>query len=203
MRVVPTYWLIDGLPVFGFGEYVRGLMTLIEREADGDRPGSLSDEPLRYYVLDGYGVQAHTPWLWEWARDVAVPIAASLAGRPLMLSHAQIGAVNINCLEGEGERYELHVDSIPYTMIVFASGPHSGGELLLEPPGSQVLIRPRPGRAVLFAGMTTPHAVLPMKEAGPRYSVPIGFEVVGEENERDGRLSEYLYGREEVTSDAS
>jgi hypothetical protein len=163
----------------------------------GAGPGSLTNDGLRYEVLDGQGVVDHLSDLWLWAHDTCLPIVSASAGKPLKLSEVVLAAVNVNVIRGQGEQYELHVDSVPYTLIVWATEGHKGGELLCQWPlhSAEVLITPRVGSAVLFEGKLTPHAVMPMQDDSTRISIPIALEIVGVENERDADLSSFLYAK--------
>ena len=185
--------VLDDLPEFDPGWVLKARQFMVRVERNGAGPGSLTDDGLRYWVLDGDGVIRHAPELWGWAQFVALPLASALVGKPLRLSPETQAAVNINCLEGRGERYELHTDSVTYTMLAWASGPHHGGELLCELPGGRVFVHPETGGGVLLEGSAIPHAVMPLREQGPRLSVPIAFEPIGEEFARDESLSGHLY----------
>jgi hypothetical protein len=103
--------------------------------------------------------------------------------------------VNINVLHGRGESYELHTDSVPWTAILFVTGPHRGGELMLERSTHQdpLYIHPEPGLLAVFQGEVWPHAVLPLKDDKVRISVPISLIEIGEEYERDPAVDAHLY----------
>ena len=193
--MTPLFVPLGQLPEYDPGgcSDARPHMAMIQRNGAG--PGSLTEDGLRYWVLDGMGVCEHVPELWGWAESYGTALASAAVGRPLRLSPATEAAVNVNCLEGSGEKYELHTDSVSYTMLAWGSGPHEGGELWCSMEGAEIFVQPQIGGGVLIEGSKIPHAVLPLRERGPRYSVPVAFEAIGEEFERDAALSGHLYAR--------
>lgn len=167
--------------------------ALVERHGPGR--GSLTGEGLRYGVLDYDACAQHAPGLTWWAYEKLPSIASALTGVPLVLLRDMKAAVNINVLEGVGEKYELHVDSVPYTAILFASGPHDGGWLMADVPGmGRQHVKPEPGLLLVLEGDKIPHAVSPLNRNERRVSVPISLTEVGASYERPAGVDQHLYG---------
>jgi len=171
--------------------------VLIERKGAG--PGSLTNDGLRYSVVDYEGCKKYAPTLVRWAEQTLPAIVSALTGMALVLLDDPNAAVNINVLGGIGEKYELHTDSVPYTAILFATGPHDGGELMLAPyTDGPSYTEPVPGRLILFEGDRLPHGVLPMKEDESRVSCPISMMEVGARYERPTGVDRHLYASTEA-----
>lgn len=175
MQVVPFY-VVDDVPNVDPNWLADAMqhMTLVEREGAG--PGSLTEEGLRYAVLNGNGVLEHAPKLWSWAEQVCLPLVCALTGQAWRLSPHTVSAVNVNALVGSGESYERHLDSCPLTMITFFSDNFFGGELECEiAKDCTAVVTPKIGRAVIFDGSRIPHAVRPLQSPYARLSVPVAF----------------------------
>jgi 2OG-Fe(II) oxygenase superfamily len=164
--------------------------VLIER---GRGPGSLTDAGLRYVVVDGDTIWKEWPYLDLWASRWIPAYASAIIGKQVGVSKARRSAINVNGLKGQGERYELHTDSVPLTALLFLSGPHDGGELTYELNGETGEVKPFPGRLVVFTGGLIPHAVLPMREDAWRISMPVSLVPLGVEEQRPDDLDAHLY----------
>lgn len=165
---------------------------LIEREGAG--PGSLTDDGLRYMVVDGEVLHADYPDLDAWARDRISSYASEMVGEKLAVSSHLRAAVNVNGLCGRGEKYELHTDSVPITALLYLSGPHNGGQFVYDLDGP-VEVEPVVGLLVVFTGDTIPHGVLPMREDGWRVSMPVSLVPEGTIEKRPDDLDSHLYGK--------
>jgi hypothetical protein len=137
---------------------------------EGAGPGSLSDEGLRYAVLDGVAIDEHLPWLRTAYERSFLQLARSMSALPLKLSPDRRSSVNVNYLDPGGS-YEPHTDAQPYTMIWF---PHSlrerdGGALVIE----EARLSPRRGGVVLFDGSALAHRVEATRL--PRITVPMVY----------------------------
>lgn len=175
-------------------QIVEASQHAVSVERAGGGPGSMTNEGLRYRVLDYAGCQLYAPDLVDWARLTLPAIASALTGRALHLLEDPLAAVNINVLEGAGERYELHVDSVPWTAILFASGPHKGGELLAHAvDDTMLLLPPSPNLLLVFEGSMIPHAVLPLEHDQPRISVPVSLIPAGQSYKRPKGADDHLY----------
>ena len=160
----------------------------------GRGPGSLEPEEtagLNYRVSTGEQV---APKVVDAVR-LAVDTLADIFG-PLRLDDDPKAAVNVNTLS-EGERYELHVDGNPITLLVFLNDDFRGGELVTTVDGVDVSIVPAAGWAVLLQGWCVPHRVTPVTR-GLRHTMPVnlypdGWTVYGYEG-RAGGLNDYLHG---------
>lgn len=166
---------------------------LIERAGAG--PGSLTDDGLRYMVVDGEILRDRHPELDAWARDRIPDYASEIVGQRLEVSSHVRAAVNVNGLHGQGEQYESHVDSVPLTALLFLSGPHEGGEFVYDFEGMG-RVEPIPGLLVVFTGSSVPHGVLPMRDDGWRVSMPVSLVPEGTVEERPDDLDSHLYATE-------
>lgn len=174
----------------------------VEREGAG--PGSLTDEGLRYSVLDGPGVIRYASVLEYWLRRSVPALASACVGQPLGISPDLRTAINVNVLEGKGGSYELHTDPCPYSALLFCTGPHKGGEWSAWPhaePGNQhslgpsnVVVHPHPGDLLVFAGRI-PHTVYSLEADEQRISVPVALYPLGTTRiERDPELDAHIFG---------
>ena len=173
-------------------------------QVKGRGPGSLEDDEtagLDYHVIDRDGVIDKLPLLYARYCQFA-PKISEVLGFDVVAS-ADDGAINVNIVQGSGGRYELHTDSQPWTLLLFAGGEFDGGELVMQHPVcGELVIRPYLGMGVLFDGSVLPHMVRPLQRttdqlhwvADPmRISIPMVFvdRVVGDR--RDPAMSDYLY----------
>ncbi len=160
----------------------------------GRGPGSLEDEDtagLDYIVLTTSGVRAHLTWLYKLYMSLAVRISRRV-GETVVCPDSE-GAINVNCLPWPGDRYELHVDSSPYTLLVGVTTHLLDGALWAMPPGGEkIVFKPEAGLALLFDGESTPHQVQPVAHA-PRVTVPMLFVPERLQVGRDASLDGYLY----------
>jgi hypothetical protein len=103
-------------------------------------------------------------------------------------------AINVNVLDGSGDRYEPHTDAQPYTAILWLNDwpPEDGGQLVYEVEGIESSISPRAGWACVFDGSTVPHYVSPLRADRPRVSVPMVYLPADAEGRPEG-LDDHLY----------
>ena len=170
--------------------------TEVTREGAG--PGSLEDAGLHYFVVDGYtlGSKPAGITLLGWIHGRLPAIVSACVGEPVAISTDVRTAINVNVLRGRGERYELHTDPCTYSALLFASGPHAGGQWYAQPCDGMVgvTVRPEPGDLVVFRG-DIPHCVLPLAGDETRISVPVALYPQGEENiTRDPALDAHIFG---------
>lgn len=163
----------------------------------GRGPGSLEPEEtagLDYTVLDAAGVHDHLPWLWRLYHDL-VPDIWKLVREEVRASSHALSAINVNLLDGQGARYEAHVDAQPYTLLLFVTSHPwgSGGRLILGDDKDNIGIPPRSGHGIVFDGSTIPHRVEPLGEPGVRVTVPMVYLPARVEERPDG-LDHHLYG---------
>ncbi|MER7283922.1 2OG-Fe(II) oxygenase [Dactylosporangium sp. NPDC000244] len=111
-------------------------------------------------------------------------------------------AINVNVLR-TGNGYEWHVDSNPLTGLLFVTDQpaEGGGELVFRAdpvtsPGEdwELAVRPRAGELLLFDARRAAHAVMPVRGAADRVSVPMNFYYANAANGRPDCLDRYLYG---------
>jgi hypothetical protein len=165
--------------------------------AHGRGPGSLEDEStagLDYHVLDADAVQRNLPALWD-AYLAFTPKVSEILGREVVPSTGPM-AVNVNIVQGVGGRYELHTDSQPFTLLLFATELHLGGELVVQHPTcGELRIVPKIGQAVLFDGSRLTNASAPYANLR-RISIPMVYvdAEVGDVVPED--LAGYLHGDE-------
>ncbi len=161
-------------------------------ERSGPGPGSLTQEGLRYEVVIGSDVRDHAPSLWHWAHRTGAALVSELLMAPVEVYGDPDVAVNINRLQGAGEKYELHVDSVPITGLWCLTSHERGGELVLA---GQAIPTVR-GLFLAFRGDLLPHQVMPLVDDQPRITVPISFKLKGTEDvARDPDLDAHLYAK--------
>lgn len=165
---------------------------------------------LDYRVLDGTAVKRELPGLHALSTDPElVGWLSDRSGAELVprTSHATAGA-NINYVEGMGKRYEWHVDSVHWTLLVFVTthGFEEGGALCMNDVANvrgkpvdyaymtATRIQPRAGYGLLFRGSATPHAVEPLKKDVLRVTIPIEFDEKGAPPPPVIEDPSYLYG---------
>jgi hypothetical protein len=144
----------------------------------GRGPGSLEPEEtagLDYTVLDGAGVREHLPWLYDLYVNLTDEVG-HLLRQPVRVSDNLATSINVNLLRGKGARYEAHLDSTPYTLLLFVtSHPVGGGRLLMGADDRKIGIIPRAGQGIIFDGSAVPHTVEPLREDGIRITVPMVY----------------------------
>lgn len=180
----------------------------VKRQGAG--PGSLTDEGLEYHVLDGVWIESNEPALYEAYLDLAPAVSMAL-GKSVFPSEDRRSRININLLSGVGSKYELHTDSQPYTLILFATEHREGGQLMAKQPprdpskvhdvvtasysgGAEWYFTPHIGEAVLFDGAKYPHGVLPLMRQGDlRVTIPMVFIDPDAGEVRPEGTDEHLY----------
>lgn len=196
--VYPVMWLPDDWLVRS-KELVETHATKVRTKGRG--PGSLEPDDtagLDYRVVTGSAIRDHAPWLWEWyTSDKMVGLVSALVGEKVEPSGNVESAININYLEGNAARYELHTDGQPYSAVLMCSqcDAESGGRLMLGGEGQTVeQVDTLPGLLVVFDGSTIPHAVEPIKAGRieSRMSMPMVYLPLGI-GERPEGLDDYLY----------
>jgi hypothetical protein len=189
----------------------RDLRTLTDRfgylsQLDGSsvtsRNGAFRTEgPSRLTVVDGDTVEDAAPWLADLYRGSFVDLANSLGLGSFASSLDVRSAINLN-RQGQGQRYEWHVDSNPLTGVLFATtaGPNDGGDLVFVPdplrrPESdwEVRVSPVAGTLVLFDARRVAHHVEAVTSSEPRISVPMNYYLSDRGIERPDDLDAYLY----------
>jgi hypothetical protein len=166
----------------------------------GRGPGSLEAEEtagLDYRVLVTDQVRARLPWLWAIYTDPAVVnLVTVCVGEPVRTLDDE-SAINVNLLDGQGARYELHTDTLPYTLLLFVTthARGTGGLLTLQVGPDEVEYhRPIAGHAVIFDGQAVPHTVTPLRTAGVRVSVPMVYLPTRLGGAERAAVNSYLYG---------
>lgn len=168
----------------------------------GRLPGSLEPEEtagLDYHVVSGEVVREKLSWLWERYSTEWMDLVSEAVGVRCKPCSLDTISVNINVLNTTGSRYEWHVDSDPYSGVLFLTDHDEadGGEFVIEVEGERKKIYPRRGKMVLFDGTVCPHGVYPLKTNKPRVTVVMVFidpnraQLTGE-NEK--QYSVELYG---------
>lgn len=184
---------------------VEAALVLTEKavrvEREGAGPGSLTDEGLRYSVVDGLQIEEHAPYLSQWIREVIPAYASALVGEALRVSPDVRTAINVNLVEGVGGMYELHTDPCPWSALIFCSGSHTGGEWEAAPYGMggdvTLSVAPRAGSLLVFRG-DIPHAVRPLRLPERRVSIPVALYPQGTDRiERDPALDAHIFGEEQ------
>ena len=172
----------DLLPA-GWQESIAALARTSGRQIRREQADrySLEDGGLKYVVVDGPTIAEKLPWLVEFFRHPKLTMLANkVAGEPVVPGSDLLTCLNINLLDGRGEKYEKHYDPQPFTMVVFVNTllPGDGGELELwtrDGQGHEVLVRPVAGHAIVFDGSKTPHRVRPLIADVPRLTIVMEF----------------------------
>ena len=171
---------IAGKPVVSKG---RGVGSLEPEETAG----------LDYRVTTGNQIMKVSPLLWQLYNNPELArVLSRISDVPVHTSRDLGSGVNINDVR-KGGRYEAHVDSTPFTLLLFGSTHRSGGALEVQIDGRWQQIQPSEGHGVFFDGSVTPHRVQPTDSR--RLSVPMVFVPEGfdELEVREG-LDGHLYG---------
>jgi len=167
---------------------------------DGKSPTSLEpadSEGSDYYVVSGDLVAMHLGWLYNLYCSDLMEIVASVSGRAMCVSSDIQYGINVNILKGCGARYEWHIDSNPFTGILFVTShiASEGGALVIRPwsHGEGLVIEPRAAEFVVFQAGSVPHSVAPLKEDVARISIPMSYFFQGQEAVVSGDLTSYLF----------
>lgn len=166
----------------------------------GVGPGSLEGDDtagLDYVVMTATAIREHLPKLWDAYTDTdRVSLVSALVGEAVTYKETDDG-INLNYVR-VGKRYELHVDSEPYTALVFVTAleENDGGKLVVYRRRSDTLpaaaFTPSTGRAILFDGSITPHGVTPTQKL--RISMPLVYRPLRLGDEERQGTDGYLYG---------
>ena len=164
----------------------------------GKGVGSLEPEEtagLDYRVTSGGDIEKTAPHLWDlYNNPDLLALVSQLTGEECAVSRHVPSGTNINDVR-TGGRYEMHLDSSPYVLLLFGSSHDKGGALQMKlNSGSWHSIQPHAGLGVLFDGSVTPHRVqtTPVRRLSvPMVFVPKGFDEI---NAREGGLDEHMYG---------
>lgn len=196
--VLPESWSRDLRTLtdrFGYLSHLDGSsVTSRERAFRTAGPSSL-------VVVDGDVVEDAARWLADLYRGCFVELANSVGLGSFTSSPDVRSAINLNC-QGQGQRYEWHVDSNPLTGVLFATtaGPKDGGDLVfvsdpVHRPESdwEVRVSPVAGTLLLFDARKVAHHVEPVTSSEPRISVPMNYYLSDRGIERPDDLDAYLY----------
>jgi hypothetical protein len=165
-------------------------------EVKGRGPGSLEPEDragLDYNVVPRSTIAREIPDLLL-AYESFAPTISAVLGREVACSHDE-GAIAINMVR-PGGRYELHVDSQPWTLVLFVTEHRSGGELVAQHPltGRQAYA-PVIGQGVLMDGSRVPHGVLPVRgDDQLRITIPMVYIDPTVGDVRPEGTDDYIYG---------
>jgi hypothetical protein len=172
---------------------MHGIHTYLDGRSSTSRE-PMDALPTRVTVVDGDAIVTTLPWLDSLYRNELARLASDFAGKSVSLAQDSQSAVNINSLEGQGARYERHVDSNPVTGILFATTLTSdeGGELVFESSPDELVIRPEAGMFIVFDARDIVHYVMPLKKHIERLSIPMNF-YLPDANQRPVDLDRYLY----------
>jgi hypothetical protein len=197
------FTLIDVRPFMDRGLRDDDLQNYLEDISDlggkhvvskGRGAGSIEPEEtagLDYRVTQGGAIQRLAPHLWRLYNNPDLArVLSRISGFPVHPSRDLGSGVNINDVR-KGGRYEAHVDSTPFTLLLFGSGHEEGAALEVQVDGSWVEIQPLEGFGVFFDGSVTPHRVAPAHNrrlSVPMVFVPEGFDELSVRAEVDGHL---------------
>lgn len=180
----------------GFGQGHEDEVAVVKRSrlrVDVERTGwgieGGPDTGLHYWVVDGPTIQRRCPKIWAWVRsDTVLSYCSALAGEPLMVCPGR-NSVNLNWVSKEG--YQKHLDSNPYTLVLYLTDVPEGGELVVEGVGA---FAPTKGSAVFFSGRHIPHEVRPCSKE--RLSMVISFDSCQSPTPRPPELDAHMYGEQ-------
>lgn len=173
----------------------------IKVQTKGRGPGSLEPDEtagLDYRVVTGTAIRDNATWLWGWyTSEDMCDLVSAVVGESVMQSLHSESAININFLEGQSARYELHTDGQPYSAVLMCHecDDRTGGRLMLQGEDGHVeRVETKPGMLVIFDGSVVPHAVEPLKTLPSRMSMPLVYTPVGAA-ERPAELDGYIYAK--------
>lgn len=165
----------------------------------GSVDSSLEDEHsvIHYRLLDGNQVAGLIPRLQHLYENEFKQLAENAFDLRLTSSPQQVNGVNVNVLEGNGGRYEWHVDTNPITGLLVMSrcDAETGGRLVFgRDPASQTVLPLRLGQLLFFDARKSPHAVEALRVQLPRATAPMNYFLDGEPVSRPEDLDDALYG---------
>ncbi len=166
-------------------EEIREIIEFTEKNSKhfvnkGKLPGSLESEEtagLDYYVVAGDAIKSDLPWLWHKYADEWMQMVSQSLGINCVPCDVDTISININALYSSGSRYEWHVDSDPYSGVLFLTdnSKADGGEFVIEVDGIRKKIYPQKNKMILFDGVSCPHGVGVLKTNKPRITVVMVF----------------------------
>jgi hypothetical protein len=192
MSIFPTNWVDEILETTK--RYAE--LCILDGRSSTSREGE-DVKPMKICVVTGNIVRRELPWLYDAYRGPLKYLAQQLIGKEIETGNDLNSSININLLEGQGDRYERHVDSNPVTGLLFVTTlkEEHGGALVFEHSGtSSDLIYPRSGLFIAFDALQTTHYVAPLLQPCSRITVPMNYFIAGTDQTRPGDLDSYLYG---------
>lgn len=157
-----------------------------------------NDEHVSHFrVVFGEECKQNLLWLWELYTETLPNLILEQSGIRVFSAKDVRSAININCIYREGSDYEKHVDSNPFTGLLFCCSVYAktGGELVFEHPRTGVeRIAPQAGLFIGFDARDIPHYVSPLKKPFRRTSVPMNYYFSPVDQPRPEGLDERLYG---------
>lgn len=112
----------------------------------------------KYWILDGFCVQASFPELVNWYGEQR-PIIEGIVGRQIILSPYPRSAINIKIYRGSGSGQGWHYDTNPVSAVLYLSD--RGAPLALRDlQGGTFGIPPQPGMLLLMQGREVFHRVM-------------------------------------------
>lgn len=178
----------------------RAPMLAKRVDVDGKGPGSLEEEDtagLHYWVVTGDVIKVEFPYLWDlYAGEFLNQVNDAVAPLRCKVSQFMTSAININVVKGRGARYENHLDSHPFTALLYVTPPDTagGGALRVEVDGGKRRHWFRAGTFLIFDGSRIPHAVEPLqRDDDLRISVPMNYPME-DYQERASGLDAHMYG---------
>lgn len=162
---------------------------------------------LPVLTVPGRVVQRQLPEVVELYRTTFRDLVQEAVAEPLVAARDERYAVVLNVQEGDGSRYECHVDTNPVEALLYVTShpPGTGGELVVaNRPGAAsveevdadcTVLYPQEGHLVCFDGRHHPHYVRALAGSGLRVAVAMNYYVPScPEETRPPDLDEYLYG---------
>jgi hypothetical protein len=133
---------------------------------------------LSYSVIEYPLVRRRLPWMVGLHTHLADRAGEALGVALTPSRHPQC-AINVNVIEGRGGAYEMHLDTMPYTGVLFIEK-CAGGDFLHGSRDPDLCRRISPDAGLFVVGKLSEiwHGVAPITR-GVRVSVPFGFEPHG------------------------
>jgi hypothetical protein len=193
LQDLPSDW------IYQIEQTIEKAARITELRGDGPTGHEASDaQAMIVKVVDGYAVRENLPWLWDLYASSLRQFCETVCGKALYLANDIVSSVNINLLEGEGARYERHVDSNPLTGLLFATTLEGskGGQLVFQHPetGELAQVEPRLGQFLCFDARRIVHWVAPLGGLHTRISIPMNYYESAAQQDRPDGLNEKLYG---------
>lgn len=192
--LLPNDWLRqidDAIDEHGVETRLSGYSDLSREEND--------DHVSHVRVVFGEECKDVLPWLWQLYSEILPNLIWEQSGVRVFPANDTRSAININCIYREGADYEKHVDSNPFTGLLFCCEANSdtGGELVFENPKSGVeKVAPQTGLFIGFDARDIPHYVSSLRKKFRRTSIPMNYYSSPVDQPRPDGLDERLYGEE-------